>query len=91
VNCGVDVCACHCAALSPYSFRQAPSCHLYDVDVSLCYFSSVDVVFLGWPALSAAGGPVDADALDFTSVAGSPFGGGTLACGVIGMVVDSKS
>jgi hypothetical protein len=70
-NCGVDVWAVHCAALLPYSFRHMPSIHLYDLFTSLRRFSSADVFFLGWPTLSAFGGPAAADFVDVSPVVGT--------------------
>jgi hypothetical protein len=98
-NWGVDVCAFHCAALFPYSLRQAPSTHRYDVLFYTCTFvlftlgllSSAGGIVLGWPTLSAPGGPAEADVGEVASMVGSPADRGVRAIGVIGMVVYSKS
>lgn len=87
----VDVCAFHCAALFPYSLRQAPSTHRYDLLYTLGRLSSAGGIVLGWPTLSAPGGPAEADVGEVASMVGSPAVRGVRAIGVIGMVVYSKS
>lgn len=85
LNTGVDVWAFHLAALLPYSFRHVPSIHLYDFFELLSILSSAGDVFLGWLALSAAGGLAVLQSGDAGVMGGYPVDGWAWVSVIIGM------